>query len=99
MQRQAALLRSLPDRRYARIDIRLMQNLRNQSGELGIVDQSGVRGRELGVRDGVGGAVFEEEGEEGRDLVEGEEDDEEDHAEEDAEAATHGCDVWGDFNG
>ena len=43
--------------------------------------------------DGVGGAVFEQEGDERGDLVDGDEDGEEDDAEEDAKAATHDCDV------
>ena len=96
VQLQAALLRLLPHGRYARIDVRLMQNLGDDGRELGVVDEGRVGSRELGVGDGVGGAVFEEERNEREDLVDGDDEEEDNEGEEDGQAATHGC---GNFGG
>lgn len=87
MQLQTTLLRILPDHRYRRILIRLMNNL-GHNGRL-LVDERRIGRGQLGAADGVAAGVFEEEAEEGGDAVHEEADDEEVGDDEDQCAPPH----------
>ena len=82
-------LRFPPVLGHAVVDVGLMYDFGNQLRHS--VDQRGIRRRDFGAVDGVGGAIFNEEGEEGEDAADEEGDDEEVDGEEDGETTTHGC--------
>lgn len=82
-------LRFPPVLGHAVVDVGLMYDFGDQLRHS--VDQRGVRSGDFGAVDGVGGAIFNEEGEEGEDAADEEGDDEEVDGEEDGETTTHGC--------
>ena len=63
MQIHTALLCLPPSLRHGVVDVGLVNDLGDELRP--VVDAWGVRGRDVGAVDGVGGAVFDEEGEEG----------------------------------
>ena len=72
MQIHAALLRLPPLLGHPVVDIGLVNNLRYELRS--VIDAWGIRGRDLGTVNGVGGAIFNEEGEECEDGADEEDD-------------------------
>lgn len=89
MQLDTRPLRLPPVLGHAVVDVGLVDDFRDQLGQ--IVDQRGIGGGDLRAVDGVGGAIFNQEGEEGEDAADEEGDDEEVDGEEDGETTTHDC--------
>lgn len=73
MQIDTALLRFTPMLRHAVIGIRLVYQLGDELGP--VVDEGGIGRGDLGAMDGVGGGIFDKEGEQGEDGAYEEEDD------------------------
>ena len=65
MQIHTALLSLPPSLRHGVVDVGLVNDLGDELRP--VVDAWGIWGRDVGAVDGVGGAVFDEEGEEGED--------------------------------
>jgi hypothetical protein len=72
------------------VDVGLMDYFGDELGH--IIDQGRVRGGDLGAVDGIGRAIFDEEGEQGEDAAHEEGNDQDINDEEDGEASTHGDD-------
>ncbi len=72
------------------VDVGLMDDFGDELGH--IIDQGRVRGGDLGAVDGIGRAIFDEEGEQGEDAAHEEGNDQDINDEEDGEASTHGDD-------
>ena len=87
MKVDARLLPGLPLHRYTLIDIRLMYDLGNQLRL--IINEIAARRRDFRSRDGICGAVFEEEGDERAEGVEEEADYHKVDNEEDDGSAPH----------
>lgn len=88
MQINATPLRFPPMLWHALVDVRLVYNLGDVLGH--VVDQRRIRGRDLGTVDCICGAGFDEEGEQGKYLVDEVDDDGADSDEEYCKAAAHG---------
>ena len=72
MQVHAALLGLPPPLRHIFVDVGLVNNLGYELGA--VVNSWGIRGRDVGTMNGVGGAVFDEKGQESKDGTDEEDD-------------------------
>ena len=72
MQVDAALLGLPPSLGYIFVDVGLVDDLGYELGA--VVDAWGIRGRDVGTMNGVGGAVFDEKSQESKDGTDEEDD-------------------------
>ena len=88
MEVYAGLLGGDPVFRYRRVYVGLVNDLGDDRGTA--FEERGVGSGEFAAVDGVEGGVFDEQGEEGGDAVQGEEDEGDEEHDEDGDGAAHG---------